>query len=379
MQRTITALLLLAGCGRWGFDNGERVDTDGPDGTIDADGTDGSDGAPVDAAGLDAFVEPNLVFITSTTIAPTAIAPLTNADAMCQARAVAGGLPGTYVAWVSTTAEPARTRLRGARGWVRLDGLPFADRIEDLTAGRVWYPVAFDENQTAVGGGVIITGTAPDGTAGFNCADWTDTAGSTAVGTGGGGAQAWTSVFGQIALCNQSLPLLCFGVDRTARVEPPAEKGRLAFISSAPWTPAGGIATADARCALDANAEGYTGTFKALLATTSGGAFSRFETSTRALWVRPDGVRVAESFEQITAGGLLAPIDVAADGTPIDDKLVWGGANGVTASSTLADNCSDWSTTTGSAIIGRAGRAGLWGASTAGCATSDVWFYCLED
>src|SRR5213592_2896892 len=86
----------------------------------------------------------NYVFVTSTTHAPDELGPA-DADRICNARAQAAGLPGTYVAWLSSSTEPARDRLGSARGWVRLDGLPFTDTLADLAAGKVFYPVGLDE------------------------------------------------------------------------------------------------------------------------------------------------------------------------------------------------------------------------------------------
>jgi hypothetical protein len=70
----------------------------------------------------------NFVFVTSSAHAPIELGPdLGAADAICAARATEANLPGTYVAWLSTSTRQARDRLAGARGWVRVDGRPVAD------------------------------------------------------------------------------------------------------------------------------------------------------------------------------------------------------------------------------------------------------------
>src|SRR5262249_6287034 len=49
----------------------------------------------------------NVVFVTSVTMAPQALGGLDGADRLCNDRAAAGGLPGTYVAWLSTVSTDA--------------------------------------------------------------------------------------------------------------------------------------------------------------------------------------------------------------------------------------------------------------------------------
>src|SRR5439155_17879039 len=79
--------VLASACGRLGFD---------------ASGRDGS--APMDrfVIGDGVAVTSNLVFVTSTTQPPGSLGGLAGADMLCNARAAAPGLPGTYVAWLST-------------------------------------------------------------------------------------------------------------------------------------------------------------------------------------------------------------------------------------------------------------------------------------
>src|SRR5206468_3194505 len=74
---------------------------------------------------------PNYAFVTSQRV-PTRFQPLEVADSRCNDAAAAAGLPGEYRAWLSTAAHYARDRLAGARGWIRTDGAPFADTVDDL-------------------------------------------------------------------------------------------------------------------------------------------------------------------------------------------------------------------------------------------------------
>src|SRR5215211_2458302 len=143
-------LALLAGCGRIGFDSLAGADT--------------------------ANADANVVFLTSSQVAPGALGGLTGADDLCAQMALSGGLDGRYVAWLSTPTEHAIDRLAGARGWVRRDGLPFADTTSDIAAGKIFYPPSLDEAGTETYARVA-TGTDGMGhTLGFmtDCGEWTN-------------------------------------------------------------------------------------------------------------------------------------------------------------------------------------------------------------
>ena len=69
-----------------------------------------------------------------------------------------------------------------------MDGIPFADAIDDIVNGRIFSPPWIDENGADLGDSEhwqVITGTSPDGTydgpspegaisRGGNCHDWMD-------------------------------------------------------------------------------------------------------------------------------------------------------------------------------------------------------------
>lgn len=148
-------VLCALGCGRSHFE-------------VDAD--------PLDSTSPDAPLA-NYVFVTSTThLVSTFGSDLAGADAICMQRASAAGLAGTYRAWLSSSTVNARERLSGARGWYRPDGKPVADRVEDLLAGRMFYPIRVDENGDDIGivGPEVATGTVSNGGRSFNrCNDCT--------------------------------------------------------------------------------------------------------------------------------------------------------------------------------------------------------------
>ena len=100
------------------------------------------------------------MFVTTTTHNGN-LGGLAGADAICQARAQAGGLAGTYRAWLSTSTASAFSRLGTASGWVRPDGKPVFDSRADLTTPRMFHPIRIDER----GGDVGIVGVTTASTA----------------------------------------------------------------------------------------------------------------------------------------------------------------------------------------------------------------------
>ncbi|MBZ0231777.1 MAG: DUF1554 domain-containing protein [Deltaproteobacteria bacterium] len=297
----------------------------------------------------------NFVFVTTDSLGPTTFSPLANADAACMAEAAAAGLPGTYRAWLSSSTVDAKDRLGTARGWVRVDGQPVADRVEDIVAGNLIAPIrllATGEPATLNGAGhtVVLTGTQADGThAPTTCSDWTSGGGMVRVGNANNTARTWTDWFdGDAFDCgSNSAAIYCFGVDRAAAVTITPTPGRLAFISQGLWTSGGGIASADALCQADAASAGRTGTFKALVALTTASAASRFDAG-GAPWVRADGIPLAAPGTS-PFGQLAVPLNVRADGTYSPYNWTMTGADSPTQAATNL-NCNDWTD-------GTAGRA----------------------
>jgi len=59
---------------------------------------------------------PNIVFI-SNAVTPAPMGGLAGGDMLCNDAATAAGLPGAYVAFLSTATVNAIDRLAGSRGW----------------------------------------------------------------------------------------------------------------------------------------------------------------------------------------------------------------------------------------------------------------------
>ena len=72
----------------------------------------------------------NLVFVSSARF-PTSLGSAMAYDAKCNAAATTAGIndsaSASYIAFTSDASSNAATRLGSARGWVRMDGQPFAD------------------------------------------------------------------------------------------------------------------------------------------------------------------------------------------------------------------------------------------------------------
>jgi hypothetical protein len=300
----------------------------------------------------------NLVFFTSTTHAAN-FGSAEAADALCQARAAAAGLPqpSQYVAWVSSSTSSAQTRLGSARAWVRIDGKPFADAVADLSASKTLYP-PHDEFGTAPSGSFpVFTGINYDGTLGSGtCNNWT-AAGTVNATTGRTGAGGFSWTIGGTHLCSNPARLYCLGTARTAPLNFTPAAGRRAFVTSV-WTPPSqGLANADSICQLWATVGELPGTYKALLATPGASAASRFSAA-GATWVRTDGVRLFATASGLAAGAAMeAPLNVTYEGvpvTPMASNGVWVGAPDFATAGSDATTCTNWSTTAASAGTGRA-------------------------
>jgi hypothetical protein len=289
------------------------------------------------------FLGANYVFATSTDFLPNNIS-LATADAQCAARATAAGLPGTYTAWMSTSTIDARDRLGSAQGWVRLDGLPFADSVASIIAGLQRYPVVFDENRRPLARPDVLTGTKMDGTlaAGYNCGDWSNTTGNVMMGKVTAGGLSFSEE--SFTACSSGLRyhLYCFGTDVTATLPPSPSQGRIAFVSQAYFQGnASGLPEFDLLCGEEATAAGLPGTYKALVATSKSSAISRFDL-TGAPWVRPDGVLVAATPSDLASGNMLAPLNLCADGSYVQPFRAWTGSARPETVGSTATTCSDW-------------------------------------
>jgi hypothetical protein len=151
---------------------------------------------------------------------------LAGADAQCQERAENEGLTGTWTAWLSDSTGNAVDRIPDGQ-YQLLDGTVIAEDKDDLTSGLLKAPINLNERGEPQGG-VVWTGTKPDGTdTGTNCSDWTNagsppggcTAGDDDCGDRGVNSATtddWTQYTSSPTPCSQAFHLYCFGGESLA-------------------------------------------------------------------------------------------------------------------------------------------------------------------
>ena len=324
----------------------------------------------------------NYAFVTSTTH-DGALGGLDGADAICAARASAAGLPGTYVAWLSTASVDAVGRLGSARGFIRPDGAPFADQPADIAVNQIFNTLHIDETGADIGSVSVWTGTLKNGTNDSNtCAGWTvDSGANGRIGSSRGGPAIWTELVSSPS-CGQSNRLYCFGIDNTTtELTPTVTSGKLAFISNGTINPSsnpGGITAADTLCTNEAVS--LNGSYKALLASTTANAISRFTPGN--VYVRRDGTLIGD-YDTLAAGGALeSGIWQRPTGAYLASfsDVVWTGATTPSEVGTTASTCGNFASGAGSGTFGRGPLADAtwWSASTGSCAQAHH-VYCLQE
>jgi hypothetical protein len=156
-----------------------------------------------------------VVFVTSLSFTGN-LGGIAGADAQCQSLAAASSQPRiqghSFVAWVSTAATPATSRVvHGTLAYVRADGATVASSWDDLTDGNVQSGISNDENGNVRNGAGAWTGTTSGGAnyAGGDCAAWTAGANGTkgVSGNVGGTGGGWSS--GPLDDCNNTHALYC--------------------------------------------------------------------------------------------------------------------------------------------------------------------------
>lgn len=127
-------------------------------------------------------------------------------NAICQERATAAGLPEptSFRAWLSDATHDAIDQLVLDGPWTRIDGVPVASTLADLTDGELLAPINVDDTGSYVGNLGVWTGTLETGLGGADhCMGWTD-GGSSSDGVRGSAyrANAWWTAFGGPGECS---------------------------------------------------------------------------------------------------------------------------------------------------------------------------------
>jgi hypothetical protein len=170
---------------------------------------------------------PKQVFVTSTSYKGGELGGLAGADAKCQARAVAGGLKGTFRVWLSDFVDSPSTRFTKDGGpYVLVGGATVANNWTGLTQGSLRHAININE----LGGPasttpspvcnypLVWTNTNADGTIGdfgATCGDWTDPSGFNSWWGTSASQSEWTSVCSggggsPMTGCSALAPIYCF-------------------------------------------------------------------------------------------------------------------------------------------------------------------------
>jgi hypothetical protein len=352
------------------------------DGSTGGDTTDTGD-TDTDTGGV-VPTDYNYAFVSSETYVAGEIGGTVEADLKCQALADAAGLDGNYVAWLSTATGDAKSKLAGARAWVRTDGRPFVDDVTDLINGRTLFPLGVDEWGQRLDDVTVVTATDPTGVRYSDadhgtCDDWTSTDPQLAT-TGGvsdTGDASWTQWDSLSIGCDAAVHLYCFGIDASEPLDFEPTQGRVAFVTAQPLLPSVGLEVADSLCAEEAGQGGLIGEFRAMMATDTATALGRFDLD-GATWVRPDGVPIVEAAADLP-DGILAPIARTADGVVAYPSLAWTGAPDPETASSL-ESCSSWTTLVGEARVGLSSRStsGWFDSESLACDADYGVVYCFE-
>jgi hypothetical protein len=324
----------------------------------------------------------NLVFVTSTQFS-TDLGNASMYDTKCNEAASAvgindKGLPGTsYVALTSDAASDTRSRLGTiARGWVRMDGRPFADSQASLfNSGAVLNSIRFDENGLSVGRAEVLM-------AGTGCSNWTSTSHSDlfALADAEGGPAAWYGgLGGQFGICDSGPHrIICMGKTKSVPVVQPTIVGRKVWIGSY-YQPA---QSPDQNCQTSRPSGVTTG--RALLAYSTQPLSAILDPTT--MYTRPDGILVGTGAQIGARGPLESGIWQFANGA-YDVRGIasffTGGAGG-----SLANTCNDWVvplTGTGTSGFGPYADGSDWwsGGGTGSCqvqsnSADGPFFYCVQ-
>ena len=143
----------------------------------------------------------------------------------------------------------------------------------------------------------------------------------------------------------------------------PTSRKRIVFVTSETYTGSlGGILGADLKCQDLAGKAGVSGTFKAWLSSSTSWPAKDFVKSD-VPYVMTNGIQVANDWQDLTDFNLDNAITFDEGGVSIEFSYVWTGTDeyGFPDSNGGRTFCSDWTSTSSSAVIGFSGFSfGAW-------------------
>ncbi|HPH65729.1 MAG TPA: hypothetical protein PLF40_08295 [Kofleriaceae bacterium] len=308
------AVMSLAACGRVGFDQRSAADAPALDATVP-----------------DAATPANRMFI-SRRILPANFGGRDAADSICAAEAASANLTGSFVA-VLFDQGTLPTALVDANGFVRMDGRPIGNRIENLIAGDSFYPVdSFADGALATTLNNLYVWT---GTATSDCNRWTAFAGFVGYGVFYATRNHTVGIGVSTTCDNAALHLWCSEVGLQTTVTPKPARGRVAFVTSEAFTSPD---QADAHCRTTAATAGLSGNFAALLAIDGASPASRFST-TGEPWVTTDGLELAPTADAFFDGVWLTTVTKLGPPASAYPAI---GSSSFRETPLASDNCSNW-------------------------------------
>ncbi len=172
--------------------------------------TNGESDTLIDGIG---FTDTRILFVTST-IHTGDLGGIAGADAICAARAAAGGLTGTFQAWIAdgTTSPSTRTGQLTTVEFISTTGQTIAPNWVGLVDGSIDVGIDKDESGATVALGVRAW-TNVDALGGGSlgsdhCSGWTSTSGSGRTGIVGNSTSFWTNNLSTFA-CSGTAHLYC--------------------------------------------------------------------------------------------------------------------------------------------------------------------------
>jgi hypothetical protein len=299
------------------------------------------------------------------------------ADSACRNEALDAGVSSgaTVIALVNLDGG---TRLVGATGFVRADGMPVASAPAEFFNGSLRAPIALRADGTPASDDARLlpwTGYLPDAGVADRCSGWTSASNSTppagAVGAPWSVNSDWISR--SFSACGDARPVFCVVVDSGPPLPTTdAGVGRLAFVI--PSFALGPMSAASA-CQSVGNPVKPGSQFAPLLVNSTGGWLVPFDAGVP--WYRVDGVEVVPGTGPTRrpifgAPELRAPLNRTVAGNVVSGDA-WMGNN--------TQTCTNWTVSSGAAPAFPIGQSGPFGSLTQAipCNTPGVALMCLEE
>jgi hypothetical protein len=206
MRRTtalLVATLSVAACSTFGAADDPAPGSDAGDASSESStAPPGVDAEILDASPSDApsagKVPPGgkIAFLSNGMFRPGSLMTIKSADALCATEAAAASLPGTYLAWMSSTAAGIGAVNRvGVGPWYLVDGAKVATRAE-LAVSKLAHGIDLLATKIRQPAGVtaVWTGTGMNGglESGQDCTSWSSTNGNGLLGSFTATDARWT-------------------------------------------------------------------------------------------------------------------------------------------------------------------------------------------